>query len=427
MKDTNTNKRTKANTEKGVFGMSSKLRIGKKAAALVLTLMMLMTLVPVSIFADPGDVPDSTSTVRVDQVNGASIVYDASGKIKTVPAGYTLQEGEVRLSKTATAVDGVPNQFDITLQVEAQAITSVAKAAEIVLVIDRSNSMTGSGARTLTCTKPTHSHGGSSCTYACGLDEHTHSTRNCGYGCGLEAHTHEGVGRYYSYPKRSNRDSFTVGCYRYDITCSHNSSNTWSHSASCYNAVLVCDEEAHTHSIDACGYGCNKVEHSHSSCSYTCEAHSHAFNYGNGCYDYWLRQAREAAKSMVDGFVSAEVGVQMGIVEFGTTGSITKALTNTATGSESIKTAIDTIRTYQDGGTVDSNAGATNLESGIKVATGMFSNNPDTYKVIVVISDGEPTTYNGDTSGTGSDSSSTDKSKAIAAATAAKGAGIIVH
>ena len=55
-------------------------------------------------------------------------------------SGHPSQPGEVTVSKTAKAVEGMVNAWDITLRVEAMDSTSTS---DIVLVIDKSDSMRG--------------------------------------------------------------------------------------------------------------------------------------------------------------------------------------------------------------------------------------------------------------------------------------------
>ena len=58
--------------------------------------------------------------------------------LPTAESGHPTQPGEVKLSKTATAVDGMVNTWDVTVRVEGKDTT---KTSDIVLVIDRSGSM----------------------------------------------------------------------------------------------------------------------------------------------------------------------------------------------------------------------------------------------------------------------------------------------
>lgn len=63
-------------------------------------------------------------------------------ELPTAESGHPTQPGEVKLSKTATAVDGMVNTWDVTVRVEGKDTT---KTSDIVLVIDRSGSMNDNG------------------------------------------------------------------------------------------------------------------------------------------------------------------------------------------------------------------------------------------------------------------------------------------
>ena len=58
--------------------------------------------------------------------------------LPTTDSDHPTQPGQVKLSKTATAVDGMVNTWDVTVRVEGKDTT---KTSDIVLVIDRSGSM----------------------------------------------------------------------------------------------------------------------------------------------------------------------------------------------------------------------------------------------------------------------------------------------
>ena len=70
----------------------------------------------------------------------SAIVYDQNGST-VFPTPAELAEGQVRLQKTATAVEGKPNVYDITLTVEGKGVTVPSNSADIVLVLDTSGSM----------------------------------------------------------------------------------------------------------------------------------------------------------------------------------------------------------------------------------------------------------------------------------------------
>ncbi|MDL2219812.1 VWA domain-containing protein, partial [Ruminococcaceae bacterium OttesenSCG-928-O06] len=117
--------------------MSSKLRIGKKAAALALTLMIMLTLVPVSVFAAPG----------------SSIPYDPSDteNFPVWPAA-----GGVNLDKSAVWVDEDTTIAEIELVLKGQPIP---QAVDFLVIQDTSGSMGfGSGSGYSPCTNPAHLH-----------------------------------------------------------------------------------------------------------------------------------------------------------------------------------------------------------------------------------------------------------------------------
>ena len=62
--------------------------------------------------------------------------------LPTTDSDHPTQPGQVKLSKTATAVDGMVNTWDVTVRVEGKDTT---KKSDIVLVIDRSGSMNDNG------------------------------------------------------------------------------------------------------------------------------------------------------------------------------------------------------------------------------------------------------------------------------------------
>lgn len=74
--------------------------------------------------------------IALAAVSGAFIAIDAT------QAATTLTPGEVRVSKTVKAVADKVNTWDIELSIEAR---DSLKTSDTVLIIDRSNSMSGTG------------------------------------------------------------------------------------------------------------------------------------------------------------------------------------------------------------------------------------------------------------------------------------------
>ena len=106
----------------------------RRAWAWVMILCMVLSLVPAA--AIPVRAEENAPTVNGGYVNGEW----AQGGTGTV--SYDVDGTEVTLSKTAQAVEGMENTYDITLSVRTSTSTSLkTNAGAVVLVIDRSNSM----------------------------------------------------------------------------------------------------------------------------------------------------------------------------------------------------------------------------------------------------------------------------------------------
>ena len=124
----------------------------KKFLALVLTLAMVLSLVPV------------TALATGETTNGDVIVKPAESQ--------TYPEGVDSLDKTAVKTG--ENTYDVTLEVKMhETTTTTSQAAATVLVIDVSGSMND-----YMCGKKEHSHN-LSCILGCGKEQHTH-TSECG-------------------------------------------------------------------------------------------------------------------------------------------------------------------------------------------------------------------------------------------------------
>ena len=105
----------------------------RRAWAWVMILCMVLSLVPAA--AIPVRAADDR-TVNGNYVNGQWV----QGGTGTVT--YDVDGTPVELSKTAKAVDGLANTYDVTLTVKTSTSTSLkTNAGAVVLVIDRSNSM----------------------------------------------------------------------------------------------------------------------------------------------------------------------------------------------------------------------------------------------------------------------------------------------
>ena len=108
-----------------------------------------------------------------------------------------------------------------------------------------------------------------------------------------------------------------------------------------------------------------------------------------------LTQVKAAATNFVSELLKNDQGkISIGIVSYGTEAKVVSGLTKNAA---TLNTAINGEVTDGCGGssvtgglTIDSNNGLTNIQDGIKKAEGLFKN-ADHEKVIVLLSDGEPT------------------------------------
>ena len=122
----------------------------RKALSWIMVLCMVLSMVP-AVTIQAGAAEDSR-TVNGSFVNGQWV----EGGSSTV--SYDVDGTEVTLSKTAQAVEGLENTYDITLSVKTSTSTSLQTASgAVVLVIDRSNSMDycaecrGESLHTVTC------------------------------------------------------------------------------------------------------------------------------------------------------------------------------------------------------------------------------------------------------------------------------------
>ena len=94
----------------------------KRLLALILALVMVMAILPASVLAAPGDEP---------------------GQANLTPGPVTSDDNLVTVEKSAAAVAGQPNTYDVTLTVTTKdtVSTTPAQSTDVVLVIDASNSM----------------------------------------------------------------------------------------------------------------------------------------------------------------------------------------------------------------------------------------------------------------------------------------------
>ena len=118
----------------------------KKFLALVLTLAMVLSLVPVTALATDG----TSDTMTKDVVYGH---YEGNAWTEGAPTRTDGLKDTVTVNKTAEKVDGQNNQYEVTLTVQMKHKTEEVQpgAAATVLVIDTSGSMDY-------CTDPSHTH-----------------------------------------------------------------------------------------------------------------------------------------------------------------------------------------------------------------------------------------------------------------------------
>ncbi len=103
--------------------------VGKRALSLLMALVMSLSLVQITAFA----AVDTTGTTQKD----AEVVF----------RGGSNNDGTVEVSKTVEKSNAGPNDFEITLTVTVPKDQTIetGKGANVVLVMDRSNSMAGKG------------------------------------------------------------------------------------------------------------------------------------------------------------------------------------------------------------------------------------------------------------------------------------------
>ena len=107
----------------------------RRGLAWVLVLCMVFSLVPGA--AIPARAEENAPTVNGYYDNSGNWVEGGTGSVT-----HDVDGTDVTLSKTAQAVEGKENTYDITLTVKTSTSTSMkTNAGAVVLVIDRSNSM----------------------------------------------------------------------------------------------------------------------------------------------------------------------------------------------------------------------------------------------------------------------------------------------
>ena len=107
----------------------------RRGLAWVLVLCMVFSLVPGA--AIPARAEENAPTVNGYYDNSGNWVEGGTGTVT-----HDVDGTDVTLSKTAQAVEGKENTYDITLTVKTSTSTSMkTNAGAVVLVIDRSNSM----------------------------------------------------------------------------------------------------------------------------------------------------------------------------------------------------------------------------------------------------------------------------------------------
>ena len=107
-----------------------------KLLCILLALCVMLSVMPLSVFADDAPAPSTGTTTNGAYTNGS---WSQGG---TGSVTYNVDGTDVTLSKTAAPVPGMDNTFDITLSVRTST-TSISKtnAGAVVLVMDVSGSM----------------------------------------------------------------------------------------------------------------------------------------------------------------------------------------------------------------------------------------------------------------------------------------------
>ena len=106
----------------------------RRAWAWVMILCMVLSLVPAAVI--PVRAEENAPTVNGEYVNG-EWTQGGNGTVS-----YDVDGTKVTLSKTAQAVEGMENTYDITLSVRTStSVASQTNTGAVVLVIDTSSSM----------------------------------------------------------------------------------------------------------------------------------------------------------------------------------------------------------------------------------------------------------------------------------------------
>ncbi len=126
-----------------------KMKKYKKAASILFSMVIILGLMPMSVFADPEGGNPPAAPTNADQIGKYYEVDDATGElpdIAALDAGSTQQSyanGQVLVNKTVSPT-GTENLFDINLEVITKnkiKQSALSPDAAVVLVIDTSNSM----------------------------------------------------------------------------------------------------------------------------------------------------------------------------------------------------------------------------------------------------------------------------------------------
>lgn len=127
----------------------------KKIWALLMTIMMIVGMVPASVFAETAQAPNPTQIGDYYDVDKEDGNLKAAPSIKEGATQMTYADGAVKVNKTITATDE-ENVFDVNLEVvttEKIETTELTADAAVVLVIDCSYSMTQNNSQRLATAK----------------------------------------------------------------------------------------------------------------------------------------------------------------------------------------------------------------------------------------------------------------------------------
>lgn len=179
-----------------------------------------------------------------------------------------------------------------------------------------------------------------------------------------------------------------------ELNCGMEEHRHTSLTGSCYE--LTCTRKEHQHNWNCWWNGCDKEAHTHSSRCYklTCEtpAHTHK-NSTCKVTDTRISQARASAKAFINELAAEYPTLQVGVVSFGTKASVHQEMVPVGSNLSSLLSAVSNVKTPKEAGIDQNGNGATNIDAGLQLADGLFNYNSAAKKIIIIISDGEPTKY----------------------------------